>query len=746
MENNFFDVGFADDLDRVDGKAKVTGTAKYAAEYELPNLTYGVLVDSTITKGSITTINSKAAEAAPGVIAVISHLNSPKIPGYDAGANPVKGPTGGKGLQIFNDNIVHFNGQPVALVIADTFERALHAASLVKVQYKKETHETDLDEAKINVPAIEGQRYNDYLRGEANVYKNAPVKIEAEYTIPIEVHNPMELHATTAFWRGEDKVTVYEKTQGVKSAQRSIMQAFKLTEENVQVNAKFVGGGFGSALRTWPHAIAACIGAKKTGRPLKLVLNRQQMFTMVGFRPHALQKIGIGATPDGKLTGISHEAISHTSQYEEFTEGIVNMSRFMYACPNVNTRYKVYPLNISTPTWMRGPGEATGSFALESALDELAYVLKIDPIELRIRNYAETDPQRNLPYSSKFLKEAYQLGADKIGWSSRNPTPRSMKEGDLFVGYGMGSGVFNASRGTARALARLNADGTLLIQSAVADSGPGTATAMTQVASAATGIPVNKITFELGDSSYPPGPTQGGSTTTSTLGSAVYDASIALNKKIIDLAKENVVFHTTEIHTAKPEDFVFENSNILLAANRSKKMFLADVLKGAGLTQVEVTEESKGSEELKKYASYSYSVHFVKVLVNPVTGVVRIARAVSVCDAGKIISPKTAESQMIGGVVGGIGMALMEEGVIDHRYGRWVNNNFADYHVPVQADVPPIEILFVNKPDLIINPIGAKGIGEVSLIGFAPAVANAVYHATGKRIRELPITPDKLIS
>jgi xanthine dehydrogenase YagR molybdenum-binding subunit len=280
----------------------------------------------------------------------------------------------------------------------------------------------------------------------------------------------------------------------------------------------------------------------------------------------------------------------------------------------------------------------------------------------------------------------------------------------------------------------------------VADSGPGTATAMTQVASAATGIPVNKITFELGDSSYPPGPTQGGSTTTSTLGSAVYDASIALNKKIIDLAKENTVFHTTEIHMAKPEDFVFENSNILLAANRSKKMFLADVLKGAGLTQVEVTEESKASEELKKYASYSYSVHFVKVLVNPATGVVRIARAVSVCDAGKIISPKTAESQMIGGVVGGIGMALMEEGIIDHRYGRWVNNNFADYHVPVQADVPPIEILFVNKPDLIINPIGAKGIGEVSLIGFASAVANAVYHATGKRIRELPITADKLIS
>ncbi|HVE61357.1 MAG TPA: xanthine dehydrogenase family protein molybdopterin-binding subunit [Chitinophagaceae bacterium] len=737
---------FVDELDRVDGKAKVTGTAKYAAEYELPNLTYGVLVDSTITSGSITAIDSKAAERAPGVVAVISHLNSIKVPGYDAGANPVKGPVGGRGLQIFNDNIIHFNGQPVALVIADTFERALHAASLLKVQYKKEPHETNLEEAKKNIPSLEGQRYNDYSRGEVNAYKNAPVKIEAEYKVPLEVHNPMELHATTAFWTGEDKVTVYEKTQGVKSTQRSIMTAFKLPEENVQVIAKFVGGGFGAALRTWPHAIAACIGAKKTGRPLKLVLSRLQMFTLVGFRPFAVQKIGIGATTDGKLTGITHEAFSHTSPYEEFTEGIVNMSRFMYACPNVNTSYKVYPLNISTPTWMRGPGEATGSFALESALDELAYLLKIDPIELRIRNYAETDPQRNLPYTSKFLKEAYQLGADKIGWYTRNTAPRSMKEGDLLVGYGISSGVFNASRGTARALARLNANGTLLVQSAVADSGPGTATAMTQVASTATGVPTSKITFELGDSSYPPGPTQGGSTTTSTLGSAVHDASVALKKKIIELAKENAVFHTADIHNAKPEDFVFENGNILLAADRSKKLPFTDVIKGAGLTQVEVTEESKGSEELRKYASYSYSVHFVKVLVNPATGVVRVARVVAVGDAGKIISPKTAESQMIGGVVGGIGMALMEEGVIDHRYGRWVNNNFADYHVPVQADVPHIEVLFVNKPDPLLNPIGAKGMGEVAIIGFAAAVANAVYHATGKRIRELPITPDKIIS
>ena len=738
-------MGYFDDDDRVNGKAIVTGKAKFIAEHEVANVTYGVIVGSTIAKGSITAMDTKTAERAPGVLAVITHLNSPTVPGYDAGGNPVKGPTGGKGFQVFNGPAIYFNGQPIALVVADTFERATYAASLVKSQYQKNEHTTNFDEAGKSVVALEDARYKDNIRGEVDGYKNAPVKIEAEYVVPIEVHNPMELHATIALWEGDDKVIVYEKTQGVKSSQRSIMNAFKLKEENVRVYAPFVGGGFGSALRTWPHAIAALIGAKKTGKPVKLVLSRDQMFTMVGYRPFTKQKIGIGATADGKLLGITHEANSITSMYEVFNERSVDVSRFLYACPNVTTRYHVYPFNVSTPTWMRGPGEATGTFALESALDELSYALNLDPIELRLRNYAETDPQNGKPYSSKFLKEAYQLGADKIGWKNRDPKPLSMKEGEWMVGYGMGTGVFGAGRGTAKALARIFADGTLLVQSAVSDSGPGTATAMTKIASGIMGIPGNKVTFELGDSSLPPGPTQGGSTTTSTLGSAVYDVSMALKNKLVELAKENSIFHTTEIHSAKAEDFVLENGNIMLASNRNKKISYTDLLKQNNLNQLEVTEESKGNEEMKKYVAYSYAVHFVKVLVHPATGVVKINRVVTATDGGKIISPKTAESQMIGGVVGGIGMALMEEGVIDNRYGRWVNNNFADYHVPVHADVPHIEALFVNKPDLILNPTGAKGIGEVALIGFAAAVANAIYHATGKRIRELPITPDKLI-
>ncbi len=735
------------EVDRVTGKAVVTGAAKYASEHELDNITYGVLVGSNIANGKIMALDTKAAEKAPGVLSVITYLNSPKVPSYDydAGANPVKGPTGGKGLQIFDGPYIYFNGQPIALVIADTFERATYGASLVKAQYEKNKPETDFSDAGKTVKALEGQRYKDYVRGDAGAWKNGPVKIEAEYLLPNEVHNPMELHGITAVWNGDNKVTVYDKTQGVESTQRSIMNAFKLKEEDVQVYAPFVGGGFGSALRTWPHEIAALLGAKKTGRPIKLVLTRPQMFLMVGYRPYTVQRIGLSAIADGKLTGMSHRSDSITSMYEEFNERSVNVSRIMYACPNVVTQYRVYPFNVSTPTWMRGPGEATGAYALESALDELSYALNIDPLELRLINYAETDPDSGKPYSSKFLKEAYQLAADKIGWKDRNPKPGSVKDGDWMIGYGMATGVFGAHRGTAKALARFLVDGTLVIQSSVSDSGPGTATAMVKIAADAMGMSAEKINFELGDSSMPPGPTQGGSSTTATLGSAVHDVCESLKGKMADMAKENSIFHTTEIHNVKPEDLFFENGYMVLTADKTKKILLIDLLKDNNVKQVEVTIESSPNDKMKDYVAYSYSAHFVKVAVHALNGMVRIKQVAIAGDAGKIISLKTAESQMIGGAIGGMGMALMEEGVIDNRYGRWMNNNLADYHVPIQADVPHIDALFVNKPDYLLNPIGAKGMGEIALIGFAAAVANAVYNATGKRVRELPITPDKFV-
>jgi xanthine dehydrogenase YagR molybdenum-binding subunit len=744
---NYSDTNFAGwplPDDRVDGRDKVTGKARYAAEHIIPGMTYGILVGSTIAKGSIRQLDTKAAAAAPGVLGVFSHLNTIRVPGFepvDKKADP-KGQNW-EGLKVFFDNQIYSNGQPIALVVANTYERAVYAASLIKVQYDRQPHETDFIKNLSKATAPKGGwNAPTYTRGEANAWKKAAVQIEADYIVPIETHNPMELHAIIAHWETPDKVTVYTKTQGPKDTQGAVMQAFGLKEYQVKVIAEYVGGGFGSALRTWPHEMAALIAAKKLMRPVKLMLSRDQMFTMVGYRPFAWQRIALGATTDGQLTGLTHEAVGLTSSYETFTEGIVNASKFLYSCPNVNTSYKVLPLDVSTPIWMRGPGEATGCFALESALDELSYKLNIDPIELRLRNYADSDPERNLPWSSKFLKECYQLGAEKIGWQARPAKPGSLKEEGMLTGYGMGTGVFSAMRWQAAARGILKADGTLVLQSAVSDMGPGTATAMVEIAASTLQLPKDKIRFELGNSSLPPGPTQGGSATTSTLGSAVFDICTEIKSKLKELAVKDL--HTYLEH-AKPEDLVFESGQVFTNADKNKRINYSDIMNRNRLPEIEVLKTSAGGGELRKYSSYSFSVHFVKVHVHPLTGVVRIKQIATTGDAGKIVSEKTARSQMIGGAVGGIGMALTEEAVIDHRYGRYVNNNFGDYHVPVHADVPHIDALFVNKPDPILNPMGAKGMGEIALIGFAAAVANAVYNATGKRIRTLPITADKLI-
>lgn len=730
-------------LDRVDAVQKVTGTAKYSAEYNLPGMVYGVLACSNITKGTIQAIDTKASENAPGVLTVITHLNAPALPGFKKFA---EGATGiRRGYRVFTDNIIRFNGQPIAIVVADSFERATYAASLIKANYQKETFNTDLDEAIKKEKPLEGNEFKDYTRGDADAWKQSDVKIEAEYRMPVEVHNPMEIHGITVVWEGENKVTVYEKTQALSSTQQSIVRAFGIKEENVRVITQFIGGAFGSAFNTWPHSMAALIAARKIGKPLKLMLTRNQMFNLVGYRPQAIQKMSIGASANGKLVGIVHDAVAMTASYTGFTEGIVNASRSLYAFPNVLTRYKVYPLDLSQPTWMRGPGETTGAFALESAMDEMAHALKMDPIEFRLLNYAETDLEDNKPYSSKYLKEAYQLGADKINWKSRNPVPRSMQEGDWLIGFGTGSGIFSAWRGAAKAKAILLPDGSLILQSGVTDMGTGTATAMTKLASDTLGMQAANIKFEMGDTNLPPGPMQGGSGTTSTLGTAIFELCNSVKKKLAELVKDDAVFHTELVHAVKVEDLVFENGYMLLANDRTKKISYGDAIKKAGLKQLEILESTDGNP-MSKHAAFSYAVHFVKVMVHQYTGVVKVVRVVSAVDAGKIVNEKTAESQIIGAVVGGIGMSLMEEGVIDHRYGRWLNNNFADYHVAVNADVPHVEVLFVNKPDPVLNPIGSKGMGEVGIVGFAAAVCNAVYHATGKRIRELPITPDKLIS
>ncbi|WP_369013986.1 xanthine dehydrogenase family protein molybdopterin-binding subunit [Flavobacterium anhuiense] len=723
-------------INRVDGFAKVTGSATYSAEYKTSGVVYACLVGSTIAKGRIKTIDTKKAEWAPGVLAVITHLNVDKPAGYQKAKDKHNF---GQPLQIFKDDSILYYDQPIALVIADTFERMRYAASLIKADYLKEEHSTELKKAAEKEKKVETDKGNDYHRGEHDGYKNAEVILETEYTIPTEVHNPMELANIIAKWDG-NKPILYTKSQGVEGTRRSVAGVFGVPVEDVEVHAEYLGGAFGMGLHTWPYEIAALIGAKKLNRPVKLVLHREQMFTNVGFRPYTIQKMGLGATKEGKLTGLTHEAVAMTSSYEDFMEGTVNMSRFIYDCPNVSTRYRIVPLDTCTPIWMRGPGEATGSFALESAMDEMAYKLNLDPIEFRKRNYAEKDQEQNKPWSSKYLLECYEAGMEKIGWKNRKNQPGAVKEGNWLVGYGMGTGTFGCYRSPTSVKAKFLANGNLVLQCSVNDMGPGTATMMTAIGAEVIGLPAENVIIEMGKSGLPKGPTQGGSATTSSVGSAVHDACNLLLNKIIELGSKNPA-----LKGIKLTDLTFENGTVSSKKDKSKSVTLAALLSSNKLEDFEVENLSKAAEEAKKYSIYSFSVHFVKVLVNPNLGKIRLAHVVSCADIGTVINQKTSAGQMFGGAVGGIGMGLMEALEIDHRFGRPINNNFADYHVPVNADIEKQEVFFVNKKDPISNPMGTKGLGETALVGMAPAIANAVFNATGKRVRDLPITLDKII-
>ncbi|MBO0948425.1 xanthine dehydrogenase family protein molybdopterin-binding subunit [Fibrella forsythiae] len=733
-------------IDRIDGRMKVTGGAQYFADFDLPNTAYCVIVGSEIARGSIASLDTKKALGAPGVLGVFTHQNMPPIPGWDAPVGgeadgPAPKPKTEETYRILSSPKILFDGQPIAIVVADTFERATYAASLVKATYTKQPTRTDLHKHVSDGVAPKGAEGGNYLRGKADAYQTAPVTLEANYTIPVEVHNPMELHGILAHWTAANTLMIYAKTQGVNATQQAMAQAFKLDPKNIHVHTEFMGGGFGMGLRTWPQETAVVAIARKINRPLKLVVSRSQMFTLVGHRPYTVQTINMGADRDGKLIGIAHAATAETASYEDFTEATVNMTKFMYACPNVSTRYRLVRLDRSVPIWMRGPGEATGAFALESAMDEMAHKLNLDPIEFRLRNYTETDPEHNRPYSSKHLKEAYQRGAEAIGWKNRKNEPGSVREGDWLIGYGMSTGTFNAFRWEASARILLKADGSLTIQSAVTDIGPGTGTALTMIAHNVLGVPVDRIKVEYGDTSLPKAPTQGGSAIVSAVGSAVYDACTAIKTELAGLALRA----GGPLAGQQADELTLADGVLSVEKEPKKKVAVSDLMQANNLTVLDKTKDSKGGPELGKYSMYSFSVHFVQVRVNPQTGVVRVTKAVSVADSGRIVSPKTAASQMIGGVAGGIGMALTEEAIIDHRFGRFVNNNLADYHVAVHADVPAIETIMIDKPDPIINPMGAKGMGEIALIGFAGAVANAVFNATGQRVRDLPITPDKVM-
>lgn len=707
---------------RIDGVAKVTGKAKFIAEWKFPNLAYGYLIHSTVAKGKIRSLDTTEAERQVGVLKVLTHLNTPKF---------AKAQTD-RAHRPLHDDAILFSGQAIGVVVAETFESARYAASLVKVTYDKESPETDV--RKLLDKAIVGRPRPD--RGDpVEAFTRSEVKIEAEYTIPIEHHNAMELHASVANWDG-NKLTIYDKTQGVNGVRGYLARIFAIPESDITVLAPFVGGGFGSGLRPSPNTFLTPLAARAVNRPVKIVYSRRQVFTAHGYRPYSIQKIKISADKLGKLTAIIHEAVNNSSVNEDSIEGIPGISRNLYACPNVKTESKFVRTDMQTPLAMRAPGMVTGAFGLECALDELSYKLKIDPLELRLINYAEVSPEDGKQFTSKELRKCYAEAARRFGWEKRKPEPRSMRDGNWLVGYGMATGTWGSAWLPASARITLKADGTALVESAVTDIGPGTYTTLAIIASKNLGLPIDKIRTVLGDSTLPSAPIQGGSFTTASVGTAVQEGSQVVLRKLFEMAK----FGEYKFEDVKIRDGKF-------VAADGKSISFVEILTRNNLDQLgEVHNATPNSGERSKYAIASHGAQFVEVKVDEELGIIKVTRVVEITAAGKIINPKGAKSQEIGGVVWGIGMALTEETQVDHRYGRIMNPNFAGYYIPAHADVLGVDTGFVDEIDTIVNPLGVKGLGELGMVGVPAAIANAVYHATGKRMRDLPITPDKMIA
>lgn len=735
---------FGKPLDRVDGRAKVTGAARYAVEYPIPGVVHAVIVGSAIARGTIERIDTTEAERAEGVLLVLTHQNAMKLPGAEEtqGSQPVRPVE--RVLQTLQDAEVHYSDQPIAVVVADTLERAQHAANLVKAHYRQAPFAVEMEpelahafEARDALGEPSHHQRGDVEKGLAE----AEVKIEARYTTPPEHHNPMEMHATTAVWEG-DRLTLYDSTQGIFGCREKIARSFGIPADKVRVIAQFVGGGFGSKGSVWSHVALAAMAAKQVGHPVRLMVTRQQMFAFVGFRPRTLQNVRLGATADGTLTAIEHHGFSQTSRFDVFVEPFTAPTKALYACPNASLSQKLVRLDTSTPQFMRAPGEATGTFALESAMDELAVALDMDPIELRLRNYAEKDPSTGKPWSSKMLKECYRRGAERFHWARRTKKPRSMKDGRMLVGMGMATATYPAHRQPAAAAAWLFADGTALVRAGTQDIGTGTFTVMTQIAADQLGLPMKQVRFELGDTTMPPTPVSGGSMTAASTGSAVHAVSAALLQKVVRMAISD---SRSPLHGAPFKDVISEGGRLFTKKKKASHDTLEAVVARSGMPYIEERVDAAPGPEMEKFAARSFGAQFCEVHVDPDLGMIRVARWVGVFATGRIINPKLARSQFLGGIVFGIGMGLLERSVMDPRLGRFMTRDLADYHVPVNADIPDIDIVSVDESDGVVNPIGVKGIGEIGITGCAAALANAVFHATGKRIRDLPITLDKLL-
>lgn len=732
-------------ISRVDGKAKVTGNAKYAGEFGDDSVAFGVVISSPVAKGKIISINRDQAMALPGVLQIFSHENVQGLAFFNSSyADQDSAP--GKHFRPLHSADIMFSQQPIALVVAETFELANYAATLVRFEFETEEPTTDLKANEKNAHDPQGKKtgFNKpKSKGKFDkVFPKSPVQIETEYFLGTEHHNPMEMHASTVLYGENDKLTIYDKTQGVLNSQAYIKSVFRLSKKKVHVLSPFVGGAFGSGLRPQYQLFMAVLAALQLKRSVTVTLTRQQMFSF-GHRPATLQRLALGANHDGQLLAMKHEAFAETSFFEDYMENVVIWGGIAYKCDNIKMNYQLVSLDTYTPLDMRAPGAATGVLALECAMDELAHKLNMDPLELRLRNYTEQDPSKKKPFSSKALKECYSQAAEEFGWQSRNPEPRSTKEGNNLIGWGMATGIWDAMQVPSKTNAVMHANGRLEIETATADIGTGTYTIMTQIAAETLGLKMEDVTFKLGDSDFPYAYLEGGSATAGSTGTGVQMVCENIQEKLLKLAQS---IDGSPLEDAKPGEVKFENGEIILLSNSTKRVSVHNVFSETNTDKIEEKSTAVPDKlKQKKYALNTHSAVFAEVAVDENLGTITVRRVVSAVAAGRILNPKTARSQVLGGIVWGISMALQEESVMDTNIGRYMNHNFAEYHIPVNKDMPDIQVIFVEEEDNIVNPLGVKGVGEIGVIGVASAIANAIFHATGKRIKDFPITLDKLL-
>jgi xanthine dehydrogenase YagR molybdenum-binding subunit len=737
------------DTHRVDGPLKVTGRAQYASDYHFPGLLYGVPVEATIANGKVTKLDTAIAEKMPNVQAIFHRQNIGKIfrsvpgQGFEGVCDERRPP--------FEDDVVRYYGQYVALAVADTFEAAKAAADAVRVTYAKEKPNVDTelkaDDEPDTVPTTVGStpRLQSERGDPESAFAGAPVKLDQTYVTPTETHNPLELHATTAVWE-DSKLTLYESTQSIFNTRGVLAQMFGLPQENVRVVTKFVGSGFGSKLWPWTHCSLAAAAARELGKPVKVVVSRKMMFQTVGHRPRTQQRVRLGATPDGKLVSLQHDYVCQQAILGNYHEDCGEKTAFLYSVPNLRVHFGRARRNVGSPTAMRGPGAVPGLYATESAMNELADQLKMDPVQLRILNEPKVDESLGIPFSSRHMLECLQLGSEKFGWSKRTPEVGSMKRDGLTLGWGMASATWMAARFPAEATVHLRDDGTVRVACGTQDLGTGTYTNLAQIASEKTGVPLNKVEVALGDTSLPPGPISGGSMATASVIPAVW---IAADHAISSLLSTATTTPGGPFEHRKPDDLALEGGRVFMKAEGpGKGVLFTDILRRANLRLATGSgrSESTFGNPKPKFSTHSFGCHFVEVTWQPEIARLRVSRVVSVIDAGRILNPLAGRNQIEGGVVMGVGMALFEHTNYDPQTGAPINSNLADYVVAVNADAPRIEVHFLDYPDMEINPLGARGIGEIGLAGIAAAITAAIHHATGVRVRELPVKIEDLLA